>query len=75
VSFVMKIGKSWISRGLRHGDLYSLRDVASGLRPDGLTPDQADRLGDRGFVRMNGKGLFRVTLKGRLALRIRDRLR
>ena len=71
----MKIGKSWISRGLRHGDLYSLRDVASGLRPDGLTPDQADRLGDRGFVRMNGKGLFRLTLKGRLALRIRDRFR
>ena len=71
----MKIGKSWISRGLRHGDLYSLRDVASGLRPDGLTPDQADRLGARGFVRTYRKGQFRVTLKGRLALRIRDYLR
>jgi hypothetical protein len=71
---MQQIGKSWISRDLRHGDLYSLRDVASGLRPDGLSPDQADRLGARGFVRMNEKGLFKATFKGRLALWIRHRL-
>jgi hypothetical protein len=71
----MKIGKSWISRGLQHGDLYLLRDVASGLRPDGLTSDQADCLGARGFVRTYRKGQFRVPLKGKLALWIRDQLR
>ena len=71
----MNVLKSWISRDLRHGDLHALIDVASGLRPDGLTADQADRLRARGFVRTNGKGLFRATLKGKLALRIRHRLR
>jgi len=36
--------QNWITRGLRRGDLYALVDVASGLRPDGLTRDQAVRL-------------------------------
>lgn len=62
----------WISRDLKRGDLYSLVDVASGLRPDGLTPDQARRLEARGMVRRYGNGQFRATLKGRLALRIRQ---
>jgi len=61
----------WISRGLNRGDLYSLIEVASGLRPDGLTPAQARRLEARGMVRRHGNGQFRATFKGRLALRIR----
>ncbi len=36
--------QTWISRDLSRGDLYSLVDVASGLRPDGLSRDQANRL-------------------------------
>lgn len=67
-------GKNWITRGLERGDLYSLVDVASGLRPDGLRRDQAKRLMARGMVRSDG-GTFRVTMKGRLALRIKKRLR
>jgi len=65
----------WISRDLKSGDLYSLIDVASGLRPDGLTADQARRLQARGMVRPYGKGRFRATLKGRLALLIRQAVR
>jgi hypothetical protein len=65
----------WLSRGLKPGDLYSLIDVASGLRPDGLTPDQAGRLEARGMVRSYGEGLFRATLRGRIALRIRQAVR
>ncbi|HEX4040948.1 MAG TPA: hypothetical protein VHY10_04550 [Xanthobacteraceae bacterium] len=65
----------WISRDLKHGDLYSLIEVASGQRPDGLTPDQASRLEARGMVRRSGHGRFRATLKGRLALRIRQAVR
>jgi hypothetical protein len=66
--------KDWITRELRRGDLYSLVDVASGLRPDGLRRDQANRLMARGMVRSCG-GNFRVTMKGRLALLIRQRVR
>ncbi|MFZ0608544.1 MAG: hypothetical protein WBD53_21575 [Xanthobacteraceae bacterium] len=65
----------WVSRGLRRGDLYSLIEVAAGTRPDGLTPDQARRLEARGMVRPYGNGRFRATLKGRLALRIRQTVR
>lgn len=65
----------WISRGLKRGDLYSLIEVASGLRPDGLTPDQAGRLEARGMVRPYGKDRFRATLRGRLALFLRQALR
>jgi hypothetical protein len=72
---LVKMSNSWISRGLRHGDLHSLIDVASGLRPDGLTRDEADRLLARGFVSAYGKGLFRATLRGKLALWLRRRLR
>ncbi len=67
-------GKNWITRELKRGDLYSLVDVASGLRPDGLRRDQANRLIARGLVRSNG-GTFRVTMKGRLALLLKKRLR
>jgi hypothetical protein len=66
--------QTWITRDLRRGDLYSLVDIASGLRPDGLTHDQADRLMARGMVRAYG-GNFRATMKGRLALRIRQMVR
>lgn len=65
----------WISRGLKSGDLYALIEVASGLRPDGLTPNQAQRLEARGMVRPCGKGRFRATLKGRVALLIRQAVR
>jgi hypothetical protein len=63
--------QAWIGRGLRRGDLYSLVDVASGLRPNGLTRDQAERLVARGMVRPRG-GNFRTTMKGRTALLIRQ---
>jgi len=66
---------TWLTRGLRRGDLYSLSDVASGLRPDGLTRDQARRLEARGMVRGYGNGNFRATLKGRIALHIRQIIR
>ena len=63
--------QAFISRNLKRGDLYSLVDVASGLRPDGLTRDQAGRLMARGMVRRNG-GNFRATVKGRVALLLRQ---
>jgi hypothetical protein len=66
---------TWLTRGLRRGDLYSLSDVASGLRPDGLTRDQAHRLEARGMVRGYGNGNYRATLKGRIALHIRQIIR
>ena len=62
---------SWTSDGLQRGDLFSLIDVASGFRPNGLSDDQAYRLRLRGFVRDLDNGHFHVTLKGRLALRLR----
>lgn len=65
----------WLTQGLRRGDLYSLCDVASGLRPDGLTRDQARRLQARGLVRSYDNGTFRATIKGRLALRVRQVIR
>jgi len=64
--------EAWLTRDLKRGDLYALVDVASGLRPDGLTHDQAHRLQARGMVRRYGAGQFRATLKGRLALRLRQ---
>ena len=67
--------EAWLTKDLRRGDLYALIDVASGLRPDGLTPDQAHRLQARGMARPYGNGQFRATLKGRLALRIRHAVR
>ncbi|HXW41571.1 MAG TPA: hypothetical protein VEK75_10230 [Xanthobacteraceae bacterium] len=67
--------RSWIARDLKHGDLHALIDVASGLRPDGLTEGQARRLQARGMVRPYGQGQFRATLKGRLALLIRQFIR
>jgi hypothetical protein len=66
---------TWLTKDLKRGDLYSLIDVASGLRPDGLTDDQAARLLARGMVRIYGTGTFRATIKGRLALRIRQTTR
>lgn len=65
----------WLSRDLKRGDLYALSEVASGLRPDGLTPDQARRLEARGMARPYGNGQFRATLRGRLALLIRQSVR
>jgi len=63
--------QAFIARDLKRGDLYCLIDVASGLRPDGLTHDQAGRLMARGMVRRYG-GTFRATMKGRLALLLRQ---
>jgi len=74
--WLMKFDPSrWIAEGLKRGDLYSLIDVASGLRPDGLTQSQAERLQARGMVHCNGNGHYRATLKGRLALLIRTVVR
>ena len=63
--------QAFIGRDLKRGDLYSLVDVASGLRPDGLTRDRAGRLIARGMVRRYG-GNFRATMKGRAALALRQ---
>jgi len=67
--------KAWATKGLKRGDLHALKDVASGLRPDGLTRDQAGRLQSRGMVRVESNGHFRATVKGRLALQIRQATR
>jgi hypothetical protein len=75
VSLLRFDARAWIGKGLKRGDLYSLVDVASGLRPDGLSRDQARRLQARGMVRVYGDGYYRATLKGRLALRIRQSAR
>ncbi|MFY9695058.1 MAG: hypothetical protein WA776_20905 [Xanthobacteraceae bacterium] len=64
--------QGWIRKDLKRGDLYALIEVASGVRPNGLSRDQARRLQTRGMVRSLGNGNYRATLKGRLALRIRD---
>ncbi len=62
----------WIRKDLKRGDLYALIEVASGVRPNGLNPDQARRLHARGMVHGFGNGNYRATLKGRLALHIRE---
>jgi hypothetical protein len=67
--------ESWISKDLKRGDLHSLIDVASGLRPDGLRRDQARRLAARGMVRSYGNGTYRATIKGRFAPRLRQAIR
>jgi hypothetical protein len=67
--------QAWISRDLKRGDLYALIEVASGVRPNGLSRDQAHRLEARGMARPYGNGNYRATLKGRLALRIREAVR
>jgi len=67
--------ETWITKDLKRGDLHALIDVASGLRPDGLRRDQASRLAARGMVRVYGSGNYRATLKGRVALRVRQAVR
>ncbi len=64
--------QGWIRKDLKRGDLYALIEVASGVRPNGLSPDQARRLHTRGMVHGFGNGNYRATLKGRLALLIRE---
>jgi hypothetical protein len=67
--------KAWIARDLKPGDLYSLIEVASGVRPDGLNEGQARRLAARGMVRRYGNGTYRATIKGRIALLVRQAIR
>jgi hypothetical protein len=67
--------EAWLTRDLKRGDLYALIEVASGARPNGLNPDQARRLEARGMARSYGNGNYRATIKGRLALRIRQAVR
>jgi hypothetical protein len=67
--------RSWVTKDLKPGDLYALIEVASGVRPDGLTPTQARRLQARGMASPHGNGNYRATLKGRLALRVRQAVR
>ncbi len=75
IKLAIKFGaETWITRNLRRGDLYSLVEIAAGLRPDGLRRDQAHRLMARGMVRTYG-GNFRATMKGRLAILMRQRIR
>jgi len=70
--WVTKFGPhAWITKGLKRGDLHSLTDVATGLRPDGLTQSQFYRLQARGLARDIGGGQYRATFKGKLALLIR----
>ena len=70
--FIIKFdAQAWLAKDLKRGDLHSLVEVASGLRPDGLTRDQASRLLARGMVRARGNWHYCATLKGRLALFIR----
>ncbi|HUI14423.1 MAG TPA: hypothetical protein VL048_13260 [Xanthobacteraceae bacterium] len=64
--------QGWIRKDLKRGDLYALVDVASGVRPNGLSPEQAHRLQARGMVRSYGNGNYGATLKGRLALLVRE---
>lgn len=76
VNLMLKFdAEAWITRDLKRGDLYALIDVASGLRPDGLTPDQARRLEARRMARAYGNGLYRATIKGRVALQVRRAIR
>jgi hypothetical protein len=65
----------WIAKGLNRGDHHSLIDVASGLRPNGLTRDQAHRLAARRLVRASQNGNFQATVKGRLILLLRQLMR
>ncbi|HEX4408915.1 MAG TPA: hypothetical protein VH206_09085 [Xanthobacteraceae bacterium] len=66
---------TWMAKGLKRGDLHALIDVASGLRPDGLTRDQAQRLQARGLVRHYRGNAYRATTKGRFALVLRQMAR
>jgi hypothetical protein len=67
--------QGWSRKDLKRGDLYALIEVASGVRRNELRPEQARRLLARGMVRSLGNGNYRATLKGRLALLIRDGVR
>jgi hypothetical protein len=76
VGLILKFdARAWITRDLKPGDLYSLIEVASGLRPDGLTDSQARRLAARGMVRRYGNGTYGATIKGRIALLVRQAIR
>jgi hypothetical protein len=63
-------GQRWITRDLYRGDLRALANMVRGRNFD-ITYSQIDRLKDRGFVRRNFTGAFRVTFKGYLALILR----
>jgi hypothetical protein len=73
--FIKFDAEAWIAKDLKRGDLYALIEVASGVRPDGLNRDQARRLAARGMVRGYGNGNYRATIKGRVALRVRQAVR
>lgn len=61
--------RRWATRGLRAGDLTALAAFTHG----GTAPNNgcADRLHRRGFIRRDASGRVAVTLRGRLALKIR----
>jgi hypothetical protein len=75
VVFMKFDAEAWIAKDLKRGDLHALIEVASGVRPDGLSREQARRLAARGMVRGYGNGNYRATIKGRLALRVRQAIR
>ena len=62
--------RSWVERDLCVGDLRALSDIASGrVDPDF---DQVDRLCERGFLAKTRKGRARMTLKGWVAIILRN---
>jgi hypothetical protein len=63
--------RSWVQRDLQRGDLTCLRDFALFRDP---RPDFAviDRLYDRGFLTSTARGRNRITLKGWMAVLLRN---
>ena len=63
--------RSWLERDLQRGDLSVLRDFAlfRNRRPPSAV---VDRLRERGFLAKTARGRNRMTLKGRLAILLRQ---
>jgi hypothetical protein len=63
--------RSWVLRDLQRGDLSYLRDFASfrNRRPPSAV---VDRLCERGFLAKTNRGRTRMTLKGWIAILLRN---
>jgi Mn-dependent DtxR family transcriptional regulator len=64
--------RKWITQGLHRGDLTSLAKLAENLDITNPPVDTIQRLQGRGFVGRKIRGKYRVTLKGRIALLLRE---
>jgi hypothetical protein len=63
--------RSWVQRDLQRGDLSYLRDFA--LFRNRLPPSAVvDRLCERGFLAKSNRGRTRMTLKGWIAILLRN---